>query len=321
MYDIKKSNVSKKINNEFRNYCESIFGYGLHRIEGSLIRSSMINFFKTNKFIELYREYFIEIINNNNLSQSEYCLQDQPTPRVFEPNAHGTSIHCDYWYGHGEETFTIWTPLTIVDQNNTFLICNEEKNESLHSLFASSKKIDDAVMDFFQKNCFPALPKIDEYVIFDSMVMHASSLNASKNRRISFDFRISKKLDKSCTKELENYLVVSGDALVPIAGKSDYKCLKYICGGINKSTYLQHIIIENYADINKHKIVAQEAEIERYGHPMLYQYLQDLYIKKDIDVILIASESMVDESFKKYIESTKVKIIYCLEKKIVHPRK
>jgi hypothetical protein len=317
MFKNKKSTISKKIKNEFIKYADlnDDINY-FSRLNGKILRDLLISFFKTDRFFDLYRQYFIEILQNNNLSQDDYCLQEQPTPRVFDPGAHGTSLHCDYWYGHGKDTFTIWTPLSAVESGNAFMVCEEAKNESLHRLFNREHSIDDAIMDSFLKHSFPVLPGENEYAIFDSMLMHASPLNRSNNRRVSFDFRISKISDETSTKELGNYLVISNNSFSRQSHASNLKCLKYICGGLHKSTYLQHIVIENYADLNSHTIIAQEAEIERFDHPMLKQYLNGLYKRKNIDAILIASESVVDQDFRKYLENPPVKIIFCLEKKV-----
>jgi hypothetical protein len=317
MFKINNSKTSSLIRLEFLKFFEMRSGCNdLYKIDSKILRSLMIDFFREPSFLKLYREYFIEILESNNLSRDDYCLQNQPTPRVFEPNAHGTSLHCDYWYGHGEETFTIWTSITEVVPENAFSVSEESSNAELHRLFYNSHSIDSKIMEYFDNHSYPVLPSADQYALFDSKLMHASNINHSPLRRVSFDFRIAKKSDPSCTKELQNYFVLSENStLEKNVRHSALKCLKYVCGGLHKSTSLQHIIIENFAELNGLNIVAQEAEIERFGHPMLKQYLSGLLKEKGIDLVLIASESVIDLNFRDFVSCSFVDVIFCLEKK------
>jgi hypothetical protein len=71
--------------------------------------------------------------------------------------------------------------------------------------------------------------------------------------------------------------------------------LKYICGGRNISTRSQHIIIEGVADANQFNVVAQEAEIERFGIRILRSYGLNDKGHGRIDAIIVASRSLFDE--------------------------
>ena len=60
-------------------------------------------------------------------------LQRTPSPRIFFPNSHGTSVHTDYWYGHGQTAHTVWVPLINCVQGATFFsdhfnLLNYEQN-------------------------------------------------------------------------------------------------------------------------------------------------------------------------------------------------
>ena len=38
----------------------------------------------------------------------------------YFPNSHGTSIHSDYWYGHGLSAITTWVPILNSISGATF---------------------------------------------------------------------------------------------------------------------------------------------------------------------------------------------------------
>ncbi len=63
-------------------------------------------------------------------------------------------------------------------------------------------------------------------------------------------------------------------------------------------------------------IIGQEAEIERYGQPMLLKHINDIKDKKSkFDGIIISTEKLIDENYIKEIQSSNVSIYFVLENK------
>ena len=94
---------------------------------------------------------------------------------------------------------------------------------------------------------FYILPPKNSCYLFNSGVLHGSTINSQKLTRLSLDFRISKVNDKTSTKDLDNYFhydAVSKEYKIPLHPFHKKPVLKYICGGINKNTYAQHVCID-----------------------------------------------------------------------------
>lgn len=280
---------------------------------GNRIRDLMFEFFKTNIFTDLYFKIASDGARSVNQLYDGILLQTIPTPRVFRPGDHGTSFHTDYWYGHGESAYTIWIPLTKIDEKNTFRICNESSNNEFLREFEEKPNVIEA-QNRLIKESFPAMPSIGQGVIFGSKILHGSPLNSSTKERISIDFRISKKDDKSSTKDILGYYEYSKDSFNRQKNRfSGKRFLKYICGGHGKNTNAQHMIIEAAAKFYNINIVAQEAEIERYGFPMLSSYQDNLASEKNIDGLIIASRSIIDAEHLINYANGNLSIYFCLE--------
>jgi hypothetical protein len=281
---------------------------------GLNIRQMLFDFFKDPRFSSHYSKLALEVANNFDLKYKELGLQKIPTPRVFRPGDHGTSLHCDYWYGHGEKSVTVWVPLTATDDKNTFQVCREEINASLFLSFFDNQSATKPPSEM-KNHFFSVTPSQSECVVFDSKLLHSSERNDSINERISFDFRISDIHDPTSTKNLNEYFVCSEGGFVNQSPKfSATAYLKYICGGPGRSTTAQHLLIERVASEKKLSVIAQEAELERFGHPMLNEYLNGLCIEKSIDGILIASKSILTGSaLNNLAKSSGIEVYCCLE--------
>ena len=146
--------------------------------------------------------------------------------------------------------------------------------------------------------------------LFDSTMLHGSMQNVTDKTRISFDFRISKTEDPTSTKDLENYLIYDDsidDYALPFHKLHGKKILKYICGGPNKNTFAQQILIDSFSKRYNLNIVDQEAEIERYKYPILNALIRGYKLKNEYDAIVLASEYVAYDFFSN-IENIKSKI-------------
>ena len=280
-----------------KNYLNKI---PLIKSNSSLIKSTLFKAFESEEFLSIYRSFAVEVATHFYGSASDTCLQTSPTPRIFFPNSHGTSIHSDYWYGHGLSAITTWVPILNSISGATFYadhrkVLNnyiDEQNFDLNYL----KKISEEI----SKKENEVLPPPNCAFLFDSTMLHGSTLNTTEKTRISFDFRISRIADITSTKDLDNYLTFDNNIngyKLPYHKLYGKKILKYICGGQNKNTFAQQILIDAFSKRYNLQITDQEAEIERYNYPILNGLTKGYKLKKDYDAIVLASEYIAYDFF------------------------
>ena len=156
------------------------------------------------------------------------------------------------------------------------------------------------------------LPDNNSAFVFSSSLLHGSPLNTSETNRISFDFRFGSIKDNSSTKDLSRYLKIEEDKLVTHGKTYPGKYLKYIRGGCDIDTSIQHILVEGSVKSRSIQIIGQEAEIERYGQPMFRKHLSAI---KDQTAeylsIAIASKLLLDDSVLSLIPNSGA-IVYCV---------
>jgi hypothetical protein len=283
----------------------------------AVIREAMFKFFQSEAFLESYFEIGKQASDLIGVPMQKLVMQAMPTPRVFRPGDHGTSFHCDYWYGHGLNSYTIWSPLSDVQDGNTFYVLAENKQEEAYKKIVNSKRFTELEDDLMRWSK-PVLPLPGSAYIFDSKVLHGSPKNTTDETRISFDFRLGEYPDNSSTKDLLNYFhFLEGKFVLPQHKLKNKRILKYICGGNNKNTLMQHCIIEEVAKRYGINISEQEAEIERYGYPMLRAYLAGSMTKKNLDGIIIASESILDAEIIAEVLRSDMSVWCALENKFI----
>ena len=94
------------------------------------------------------------------------------------------------------------------------------------------------------------------------------------------------------------------------------RILKYICGGHDKNTFAQQILIDSFSKRYNLQITDQEAEIERYNYPILDGLSKGYKLKNEYDAIVLASEYIAHDFFSnKDNKTSKVPIWSALENK------
>ena len=288
----------------------------LKKSNKNLLKEIFFEIFVSERFIQLYKEFGQEIAFHCYGHAEDTCLQLTPTPRIFFSGSHGTSMHCDYWYGHGDSVYTIWVPVLncvpgatfYSDHHNVFNYDIKDENFSLEKFVNLEKQINSPIFEV-------APPKNSSY-IFPSSVLHASPFNYSNKTRLSFDFRISKKNDSSSNKFLDGYFQYNnknGQYETPKHALHGKTVLKYICGGIDQDPFYQHICIDAFAKRFGLVITDQEAEIERYGHPILEALLHGYALKNDYEAIIITSSKLLKESTLEIIKNSNIKVWSAME--------
>jgi hypothetical protein len=285
------------------------------------LRNVMLNFFKTKQFQEEYFQAASSIIKKLRLNPSNLLLQKTPTPRIFRPGDHGTSFHSDYWYGHGERSITVWTPLSELELGNSFsIVPDEHLNEKMTRILnencgVASSEHEKKLLDISD----PVLMPLGQSVVFASKILHGSPKNITNSVRVSFDFRIADISDKTSTKDPESYFQWRTNTFVAANNRfngSNY--IKYICGGDHKSTLAQHLMIESVVKEYSISISGQEAEVERFGQPTFRAYLTNLASEKNVDGLIVASRSILDpESIEAALSCKSIKVYCALENEFI----
>ena len=271
----------------------------------------MYEFTRTNDFIEIYHQIALDIVNKLFLDQKEVCLQPNVTIREFKEGAHGTSFHTDYLYGHGINTYTVWTPLYGLTNGNSFWISDKSNNYNSEDLaFNYSQKLEMEMLE----SSFEVLPLEKQCAVFSSNCIHGSPISKSSTTRYSFDFRVSLANDVTSTKKIDEYFFLQHDKWIAKSNPfNGLLFLKYICGGLTKDTTMQHEIIEYAAKNKKIKIVAQEAEMERFGYKVFERYLRNHNLDKGFNAIIIASSNIVNRECINLIKQSKLKVFSALD--------
>jgi hypothetical protein len=285
------------------------------------LRNLMIAYFKAELFQSDYFRVAKVIIEEMGLDVSTVLLQKIPTPRIFRPGDHGTSFHSDYWYGHGDQTITVWTPLSSIEEGNSFFILpTYELNASFTKALNESNGVaSPAQEELLAQSSHSVSMDIGSSIIFPSNILHGSPCNKTDKVRVSFDFRIANKNDITSTKDPESYFIWMNNTFVADQNRfSGANYIKYICGGKHKNTLAQHLIIESVVKEYDISISGQEAEVERFGQPIFREYLNGLAHMKKIDGLIVASRSILDdESIQAAKDCNTVKIYCALENEFI----
>ncbi len=301
-------------------FLEKLQNIELIKANSHLIKSLFFDIFSTDEFIRLYKKFAYDVAIKCYGRVEEVCLQSTPTPRIFFSGSHGTSIHCDYWYGHGESVFTTWVPIINCIPGATFYSdhfnsCGYNIKDKELNMQQFSKLSDSLV-----RPDLSVLPPDGAAYLFASNVLHGSTLNTSSKTRLSFDFRISQKEDKTSTKYLDGYYHYDNktkDYNIPPHPLKGKPVLKYICGGKDKDTFSQHILIDAVAKRLEFVLVDQEAEIERYGHPILNALLKGYKLTNNYAAIAVSSSNILNSETIDLIKKSSLRVWSAMENKFI----
>jgi hypothetical protein len=315
-YGLVQAEIIPTLRNSFYSFLKKCEISDTTTIEPSQLRRHMFDYFETKEFIEQYQIFALQIAKVIIPTETEFVVQKTPTPRIFRPGTHGTSFHCDYWYGHGEQSYTVWTPLSSIDRDNTFLMCDERYNNDIREQIAGLKQFID-LPDSERQHFHPVAPALNEAVVFDSKMMHGSPINNSANERISFDFRIGFINDQTSTKNINTYYHYKNNQFVVKNPFDNLRFIRYVCGGKNKDTLAQHLVIDSAVRNFDLTVVGQEAEAERLGYPVLQELLTAKHLNKDFNAIIIAAESVISTDIISTAHKSRLKIFMVLENRFI----
>ena len=310
-----RSQVLQEIRTYFCSFMQTNNINDFHLSTGRSLRTKFIDFLADPTTRKMCASLTREIALAHGIPASTLVIQRQATPRIFRPGDHGTSVHTDYWYGHGTSYFTVWVPLTPVQEGNAFWAIRDEHNSTLISECTKdfSLTLTDSILKTYG---YPVLPPEDSVVVFSSQLLHGSPLNYSGATRLSFDFRFGAESDITTTKDPANFahlLTEVGTRKLKSIDLENTRFIKYIVGGQGLSTLAQHVLIEGLAKVRGFRIAAQEAEVERFGRPVISEYLSGHLEKKGLGGILVASESLLPAGIRKEAYLTSIPVFFALE--------
>jgi len=315
MHEYLRSPTILEFRENFFSYLESLGIDSKEKTCGHNVRSTFFTFFRTKEFRESYNNLCEELCSTYKMPIDDFVVQATPTPRVFRPGDHGTSWHTDYWYGHGVTFKTVWIPIKGIVKGATFeLVESAECNQKLIDYYSSDPDLLAEDFNLFECNTVSALPDNQSAIIFDSNQLHGSLSNETNHERISFDFRFGSLKDSTSNKDLSSYLVFKNKKLTNNNKHKDYKFLKYIRGSKSLDTSAQHILIEGFCKNREMNVIGQEAEIERYGQPMLLKHINSIKNRKSkFDGIIISTAKLIDTEYIDKVTDSKVPIFCVIE--------
>jgi hypothetical protein len=285
------------------------------------LRNSFFEYFKSDDFKEIYQNFAKELCEYYYLNSNDILFQSNPTPRIFLPGAHGTNWHCDYWYGHGMKSKTVWVPILNDIPGATFnAVKYKNNNINLINYYNEKPYLLSKDFDLFNFEIIQVCPPEGSAAIFDSTVLHGSTKNTSNLSRLSFDFRFTVKDDDTSTKNLSDYLIYrNGKLFKPNLFNSEIKFLKYICGGRGIDTKNQHLFIETACKELGLTITGQEAEIERFDFPMLKFHIDEIINDSSpyTGLVIISKKLLNDETFHLLVAS-KINVFFVLEQECLY---
>ena len=312
LFNYVRSNQVILLGNQFKAYAEHVLSKNEKDIDPLELRAVLFDFFSTNEFKDAYYKLASELSGLYGIPHRDFIIQPQPTPRASMPGQHGTSWHTDYWYGHGKDFKTVWVPLMGIVPGSTFDVVESYlENERVLNYYSNNPESLEGDFDLLGSETHQVLPDNRSAFVFDSCLLHGSPKNTSQLIRVSFDFRFGKVTDTSSSKDLSKYLKIDGSNLVPVSKSFPGKYLKYIRGGYDLSTSIQHILIEGSTKSLSIKIAAQEAEIERHGQPMLKKHLRLIKDQtSEFTGIAVASKVLLDDDVLSLISDSGA-VVYC----------
>jgi hypothetical protein len=264
------------------------------------IRELIFPFFGTNEWYKVRQEILKALCRKYNRQIDNIPFQRTGSIRVYRPDALGTSFHADSWYGHGDQTYTIWIPIVEPTQGGSIHFVEDDGIDQTTHITGCLEK---GTLDLAGANEYLAhrskeiLCPLNRGLLFHSSVIHGSLKNTSAKTRISIDLRFSlnpQNLGNKFPADFENISsVVCTDSQTSLSDENKVtRCLKYINGEFGHSTRTQHILINAYAKERNLNIVAQEAEIEGFFQPVLKYYVKNAQ-RASIDKILVLDRSML----------------------------
>ena len=281
------------------------------------LRNLFFEYFESDVFFAIYQKFAGHINDEYNLTNQKLRFQATPTPRVFIPGAHGTNWHCDYWYGHGKNSKTVWVPIKNIVPGSTFSTVKKfEDNMDLYKHYSEMPELLSKKFDLMGAETIQVCPPKNAAAIFDTNVLHGSIKNTTNLTRLSFDFRFTIDEDETSTKNLNEYLDYSNGKLINSnSARKEVRFLKYVCGGRGIDTKSQHMLIEASCKDLGLSLVGQEAEIERFDFPMLQLHIAEIQNKTSLySGIVIVSKRLFDDSdVLELLSRSNITVFFALE--------
>ena len=318
--------LEKELLNRFNSYSMKLGGKKIKRLEDiHNLKNIYLNLENYKKiFFELFTERktkeayvkFAKLLIKKNFNGNGY-FQKTPTIRIHLKGLGLTGYHCDYWYGHGENAITIWKPLTNTKNTCSLYVQNNKiDNKKLLTSFRK-KKIDVAQINQILKHlCKKTDVKRNEYLQFNSKVIHGTQKNKENVSRISFDFRIIGINQNFGSKPKENFNQVLENKITKIKSHNKiFKCSTYTNGVSKIAVRNQIIFINSMCMNNNFQVILNDSEIYQLDY---LPVLRGMIKNKNLDLIVVYSLKIfknknIKNQILKLLKKMNKKIYFCYE--------
>jgi hypothetical protein len=300
-------------------FCEDNIQDVINNNNNEFIYGSLYDLQKTTKFKDMHSSLLNQI--SNHLNERNFYYQSIPSFRIHRINRKVTNYHNDVMYGHGEKVINVWLPLNDTNKNNSLFISDLKTSKMLLKKIEDLKLSLSQINDLLKSNCSPKLVRYGQMLLFNTMTMHGTEINTSKEHRLSFDFRLLPYAANSGSKSISDFY----SSYISLNKKTKKTpCTYYLHTNNplmkNFSHSVQREIINRYSKENN-LILEGIEENEIYGvnhYPVIFHYLND---KKTNDIVMasilcLPSESNLRAEVLLSAKKNNVKLHYCMENKV-----
>jgi|MDTF01.1.fsa_nt_gb hypothetical protein len=292
----------------------------IEKNKNEIIYKRLYELQKNSKFLVFFSSLLTQL--SINLEESEFFYQSIPSFRIHRVKGVSVNYHNDVMYGHGEKVINVWLPLNDTNKKNALHISNIDTSKKLLRKIKDEKLSLTQTNDLVRSYCAPQLVRYGQIMLFNTMTMHGTELNTSKEHRLSFDFRILPLNGDSGSKVLNDFF----KSYSPEVAKPREKipCTYYLNKNNpllkNCSHFVQREIINMYANENSLTLEGrEESEIYDFNHyPVIFHYLND---NKTNDIVMasilcLPSDLKLRTEVLSSARKNNVNLHFCMENKV-----
>jgi ectoine hydroxylase-related dioxygenase (phytanoyl-CoA dioxygenase family) len=273
---------------------------------------------KTSIFSDLYSSILNQL--SINIEEINFAYQKIVSFRVHRVKNNSVNYHNDVMYGHGEKVFNVWVPLCDTNRDNALHISDLETSKRILN------KVKDEKLSIIKMNklmriyCTPQLLTYGQILLFNTMTMHGTEVNYSKEHRLSFDFRILPQGESPGRKNFSDFYtnyVSSKNKIITIKS-----CLFYLVQGDSLGRNLSHSIQRQVMKLfaknnNLESAGLEETEISGMSHcPNLFHYIIDEKVDNIVmfSILCLPWDYEIRNEVLTEAINNKVRLYFCLEK-------
>lgn len=253
---------------------------------------------------------------------SETKYQSIPSVRINIPGTKSVDFHNDMFYGHGENVFNYWLPITNVSNTNSMMIIDERKSIDL---LDNVKKSRISILEFnnlCKEVCRPLNMNYGEVFKFNSKLIHGTLFNKTNKTRVSIDFRMLNKGENTGLKDLSFFIEKRTNSEKVVKPKNLRAYLYFSREGKEEILPSQKYQQLNSLEFCREKNITPirlETELSGFDYyPTLFHLLECCKSEKFKDIVIyskhnLPSDESLREKFRKKCNEYNITIHFVLE--------